>query len=128
MAGTRRAGVSRPSSDVTGLNSRTCSVYWKGGYVPAGSTEGDAVAKQAELRQAQARGERVVLAHKAPLVSEFAEVWFNAKSGRLRTATVKDYRASLDLVLLPRFGAWRLSAIDADAIAKLVRRPRGKKA
>jgi integrase len=115
---TRHRGIShRVRSD----GSRAYSVYWRGKYVPAGRTEGEALAKQAELRRAHARGERIVLAHQAPRFAEFSATWFETKRPRLRTSTARDYRASLDLVLLARFGDWRLSDIDADAISKLVR-------
>jgi integrase len=43
------------------------------------------------------------------------------KKARLRPRTARSYRSSLDLVLIPRFGRWKLGAIDADAIAKLTR-------
>src|SRR5262245_24964433 len=66
------------------------------------------------------RGERVVPRSKATF-GEVADEWFEAKSSRLRRRTSDAYRAALDLVLLPRFGRTRVSNIDADAVAKLIR-------
>lgn len=66
------------------------------------------------------RGEQGILRSRLTF-AEFAEVWFEAKSRRLRRRTADAYRAALDLVLLPRFGSVRLSNIDADAIVSLIR-------
>ena len=66
------------------------------------------------------RGDRVVAPTKVTF-GEWAEEWFEIKRTRLRIATANAYRSSLDLVLLPRFGNWRLVTIDADAIARLTR-------
>lgn len=52
---------------------------------------------------------------------ELAEEWYAAKKPRVRSRTAAYYRQALDHVLLPRFGTYRLAAIDADAIAKLTR-------
>ncbi len=43
------------------------------------------------------------------------------KAPRLRPRTQRYYRDALDTVLLPRFGKVRLAAVNADAVAKLVR-------
>jgi integrase len=99
---------------------RSYSVYFQGKFVPAGRTEREALEKQADLRGKQARGERVLLPKKVTF-AEVAEEWYTVKSARLRPWTLRGYRDSLDLVLAPRFGGWKLSAIDADAIAKLTR-------
>lgn len=113
---TRHRGVSfRVRAD----GSRAYAVYWQGRYVRAGNTEKEALAKQAELRGKAARGERVVVPAKTTL-GEVVEQWFAAKT-RIRTSTRRDYRASLDLVILPRFGTWKLAAVDAEAIAALIR-------
>jgi integrase len=100
--------------------SRSYSVYYKGRFLAAGNTEREALTKQAELRGKQARGERVVLPSKKTF-AEAAEEWFQTKQARLRPWTLKGYRESLDLVLLPRYGAWKLAAVDADAISTLTR-------
>ncbi len=100
--------------------SRSYSVYFRGKYLAAGSTEKEALAKQAELRRRQGRGEKVIVNDRTTF-AEVAEQWYSLKAGRLRKSTRDGYRRSLDLVLLPRFGDWRLTAIDADAIAELVR-------
>jgi integrase len=52
---------------------------------------------------------------------EVQKEWLEVKQDRLRPWTLKSYRESLELVLVPRFGRWRLAAIDADAISKLTR-------
>jgi integrase len=100
--------------------SRTYFVSWKGRYLPAGPTEQAALARQAELRSRQARGEAPVLLSKV-LFGELAESWWELKAPRLREKTRGNYRSALDLVLLPRFGDWHLAAIDADAISLLIR-------
>ncbi len=98
---------------------RNYSVYFQGGFVAAGATEHAALAKQAELRRRKARGEKVVVNDRTTF-AELAEQWFDGKT-KLRPRTRADYRASLDLVLIPRFGRSRLGAIDAEAIAALTR-------
>ena len=98
---------------------RTYLVYFDGKWVKAGTTEREAVAKQAELRSRKARGERAILPTKVTF-GEVAEQWLESKH-RLRAWTKRGYRDALDNVLLPRFGTWRIASIDADAIAKLIR-------
>jgi|SRR5579862_3277468 len=113
---TRHRGISyRLSRDLT----RTYAVYWKGKHLQAGATEAQALAKQAELRRSAARGERPLLPSNVTF-AELANEWIVSKS-RLRRRTIDYYRASLDLVLIPRFGNWRIAAIDADAVASLIR-------
>jgi integrase len=74
---------------------------------------------RADLVSKVARGEHV--APSKVTLGELAETWYEAKSARLRKRTVDYYRRALDLVVLPRFGNWRVEAVDADAIAKLIR-------
>jgi integrase len=50
-----------------------------------------------------------------------AEEWYASKR-KLRRSTRELYRLSLDTVLLPAFGAWKLAAIDTESIAKLIRK------
>src|SRR5262249_11901049 len=76
--------------------------------------------KQGELKRSKARGERVVVPTKL-VFGELAESWYEAKRERLRARTARYYRDALDIALLPRFGSWRVPAIDADAIASFVR-------
>lgn len=90
-----------------------------GRFVPA-QTLRDALALQGELRSRKARGERVMVNDRTTF-AQLAEEWFDAKSPRLRGRTASYYRMALDTVLIPRFGAWRVSAIDAEAIAQLAR-------
>lgn len=55
------------------------------------------------------------------LFRDVAEQWWQQKRPKLRPSTQEDYRAALDLVLLPRFGSWRVAMIDADAVVNLIR-------
>ena len=52
-------------------------------------------------------------------VRELAEVWFEGKT-KLQDGTKAAYRDALDNVVLPRFGEWRVQALDVEAIAKLM--------
>ena len=99
---------------------RTYFVSWNGSSVPAGRTEAEALTKQAELRRSAGRGEQPTIPTKITF-AQLAEQWFAAKSERLRRKTIKNYRDALDLVLLPRFGGWRIAAIDPNAISELIR-------
>jgi hypothetical protein len=114
---TRYAGVTyRLRAD----GSRTYAVSFQGKFVPAGTTEREALAKQAELRRHKARGEKIIVNGKTTF-RELAEEWLDVKAPKLRARTRTYYRDALDLVLLPRFGAWRVSAVDAEAISRLIR-------
>ncbi len=85
-------------------------------------SKADAVAFRAKMvgtpRVERAAPERRVFA-------AVAEEWLEQRSSSgkrpLRPRTAKLYRDALDLVLLPRFGRWRLGEIDADAVARLIR-------
>jgi integrase len=95
------------------------------GYVPGqgrlplpGTGEREALAAYGELRGKAARGEKIAPANVR--FRDIAEEWLASKR-RLRGWTRKSYRASLDLVLLPRFGHRKLGEIDASAIARLIR-------
>ena len=98
---------------------KTYYVYANGGYVAAGATEKEALARQAELRGKADRGERVVTAAKAKF-ADVAEQWL-ADKRRLRRRTRENYRGSLDNVLIPRFGRMKIAAVTVDHIAKLIR-------
>jgi integrase len=65
------------------------------------------------------RGERA--APSKASIAEVAETWYSQKQPRLRKRTADAYRRSLDLVVLPRFGRWKLQEVDADAIVRLIR-------
>jgi integrase len=113
---TRFRGISyRPRAD----GSRQYTIFFKGRYIAVDGGEQDALAKQAELRGKAARGERPVTSTRATF-GEVAEQWFASKR-HLRPWTRKNYRAALDLVLIPRFGSMRLTAITTEHIAKLIR-------
>jgi integrase len=73
----------------------------------------------ADLRGRQARGERIIVPTKVTF-AEVAEQWYESKH-RLRAWTRRGYRDALDNVLIPRFGSWKVAAIDAEAIASLIR-------
>jgi len=91
-----------------------------------GKQKWQTAAKLAEARALRAsntvkvaNGEKV--APTKTTFGELAESWYEAKAARLRPRTAHYYRDALDLVLLPRFGRYRVAAIDADAVAKLTR-------
>ena len=109
---TRHRGISyRPRAD----GSRAYTVFFKGRYLGVEGGEQEALAKQAELRGKSARGEKVVATSRVTFC-EVAEQWLESKR-HLRPWTRKNYRAALDLVLLPRFGRMRLTAISAEHVA-----------
>jgi hypothetical protein len=74
---------------------------------------------RAELVTKVAAGETIP--DRRAMFSDVAEQWFEAKAPRLRPRTRAYYRRALDLVLLPRFGRARVTAVDADAVARLIR-------
>ena len=112
----RHRGISyRPRADGT----RQYTVCFQGRYIGVEGREREALAKQAELRGRAARGERPVTSTRATF-AEVAEQWFASKR-HLRSWTRKNYRAALDLVLIPRFGQMGLTAITPEHIAKLIR-------
>jgi integrase len=95
------------------------------GYVPgrgrvplSGSGEREALSAYGDLRGRAARGEKIAPANVR--FRDLAEEWLESKH-RLRPSTRRNYRESLDLVLLPRFGHLKLGAIDASLIARLIR-------
>jgi integrase len=98
---------------------RSYYVYGGGRYVAAGSTEKEAVAKQAELRGKAARGEPVIVAGKATFC-DVADAYMESKH-RLRAGTRQTYRSTLDRVLIPRFGSKRVAAITVEHVAALIR-------
>lgn len=98
---------------------KTYYVWADGRYVAAGGTEKEALAKQAELRGKAARGERVLTPAKVTF-AEVAEQWLETKH-RLRPTTRRNYRKSLDNVLLKRFGKRKIASITVDEIARLIR-------
>lgn len=94
---TRYRGITyRKRSD----GSRTYSVYWAGSYVPAGSTEEEAVGKQAELRGKKNRGEVVIPAKRTfrdVAVEHLGEV-------ELKPGWAAEYRRMLESAILPEWG------------------------
>lgn len=112
---TRHRGITyRTRAD----GSRSYAVYFRGRYVPAGTTEREALAKQAELRGKEARGERILLAAKVTL-AEDAEAWYEDASRRLKPGVVKEYRSALDRVILPRWGHRRIGSIGPSDVLAL---------
>ena len=113
---TRYRGISyRERADGT----RTYTVYFQGRYIGVDGGEKEALAKQAELRGKTARGETPVAPTKATF-ADVAERWYESKH-RLRPYTRLNYRATLDRVLIPRFGAMKIAAITAEHVALLIR-------
>lgn len=98
---------------------RSYFVHEKGKFVPAGRTETEALAKQAEIRGKRARGERVIVASRVEL-KFVAEEWFSDVSRRVRPSTARDYRSYLDRVLIPRFGERGIGSITPEEIVDLV--------
>jgi hypothetical protein len=99
--------------------SRTYYVYVGGRFLAVDGGEKQALAKQAELRGRQARGERA--APRPVKFGQVAEEWFESKR-RLRPWTRKNYRSSLNRVLLPAFGNLKLGQITPEHVARLIRR------
>ena len=96
--------------------------------LPLGSTEQDALDRQAELRGKKSRGERV-----APTRMRFAELadeWLERQKGRLADETISKYHWALETHLKPRFGRRKLSDITVDDVARLIEdmKKAGKKA
>lgn len=79
----------------------------------------EAKAARAEVIAKLGRGETIRATRQT--FGELAEAWYALKAPRLRPRTRSYYRDALDLVLLPRFGNKRVAAVNADAVAKLVR-------
>jgi integrase len=98
---------------------RTYSVYDRGKYVTVEGGEQEAIALQADLRAKKARGEQVVRPSKLTF-AEAADEWFLSKR-HLRAWTRKSYRDSLDRVLIPRFGSYKVAAITVEDVAGLIR-------
>jgi integrase len=99
--------------------SRTYFVFFDGSYRRAGKTLQEALTLQGDLRARKGRGERTAVAPKKT-VAELAAEWLDGKT-RLAPWTRKGYEDALRLVLLPRFGDWQVTAVDAESVAKLVR-------
>lgn len=95
------------------------------GYVPGRGRvvlqargERDALAEYGELRGKVGRGEKVP--PRNVRVRDVAENWLASRT-RLRRRTREDYQSALRLVVLPALGHRRLTEIDADTIAALMR-------
>jgi integrase len=103
---------------------RAYAFYNGKSYVNVEGGLDEAIERLAEARKAARRGERVVTNDRTKYADYFSE-WIELRetSGKrpLRARTAKEYRAAHDLVLSPRFGSWRLTAIDAEAISHLIR-------
>ena len=121
---TRHRGITyRVHRDGT---TRTYAVYWRGRYVRVEGGEAEARLKQAELRAADARGERVVSLRPASQVTfgSLAAEWMAGK--RLRPYSRNAYQDSLDRILIPRFGAVEVTAITRAHVRQLVRDLEGR--
>src|SRR5262245_16954750 len=80
----------------------------------------DAVARREELRTKKHRGERIAPA-RAPRLADFAAEWLRAKRSRVRPRTFEKYEVNLRVRVLPRLGRVRVSALNEDQVARLVR-------
>ncbi|MBA3735677.1 MAG: site-specific integrase [Actinobacteria bacterium] len=112
---TRYPGVSyRQRKD----GSRRYSVYHGGRYLLVAGGEQEALVKQGQLRDGASRGETPVAPAKVTF-AVVAEHWFASKH-RLRPYTRINYRATLDRILIPRFGAKKIAAITKADIVGLI--------
>jgi len=98
---------------------KTYTVFHAGRYWPVEGGEQEAIVKQAELRGKTTRGETPVVPDKATF-AEVAEQWYESKH-RLRPYTRRNYRATLDRILIPRFGPMKIATITPEHIASLIR-------
>jgi integrase len=94
-------------------------VYHRGRYWGVEGGEQDAIARQAELRGRAARGAAPVGPTRITF-AEAADAYINSKH-RLRANTKKTYRATLDRVLIPRFGETKIGALTVEHAATLIR-------
>lgn len=85
--------------------------------LPLGSTEKDALARQAELRGKKARGERVVPT--SLRLEEFADQWRVEQEGRLKPSTLSSYDDALKR-LKDRIGRRYLRDVNVDVVARLI--------
>jgi integrase len=91
-------------------------------YVNRVKVEGDldaAKERKASIDKARRRGERLVRPAEIPKLDKLAAEWIEGKR-RLRSWTKTCYESALNNVILPRFGTWLVTAIDAEAIAELI--------
>ncbi len=70
------------------------------------------------LRGKVSKGEK--LPDRKVRFAPLAEEWFESKT-KIRRSTRDLSRMALDVHILPRFGGWRVAALDAEAVAKFVR-------
>lgn len=113
---TRHRGITfRTCKDKT----RTYSVTWQGSYIKVVGGEDEALALQAELRSAKARGEKTTAPSKR-LFEDVAERYFEWKAPRLRSNTVKEYRFALDKIHIPEFEGRKIASITTDDISGLL--------
>ncbi|MHB8642838.1 MAG: tyrosine-type recombinase/integrase [Gaiellaceae bacterium] len=116
----------RHTSRYRGISYRECadgsrrySVFFQARYIAVEGGEGDALAYQAELRGKAARGELPAARTRASF-GEVAEAYIASKH-RLRAGTWKTYRATLDRILIPRFGETKIGALSVEHVAALIR-------
>lgn len=99
------------------------------GYIPGrgrvqlrAPTFSAALEEWAELR---GKGKHARLPNRKVTFAEVAEAWYESKtSGKrpLRRSTRELYRSALDNYILPRFAAWKVADIEADAIVSVIRK------
>lgn len=85
--------------------------------LPMGSTEKDALARQAELRGKRSRGERVVPTSLS--LGEWLDEWLVEQEHRLQPSTLVSYRDGVRR-LKEHVGRRKLREVDVDVVARLV--------
>lgn len=83
--------------------SRSYFVFFQDKYLPAGTTQQQALDLQASLRSRKARGERVVVASKRT-VREVGEEWLEAERHRWKEDYANEQRRCLDVEVYAEFG------------------------
>jgi integrase len=96
--------------------SRNYSVYWKGSFIAAGTTEDEALAKRAELKDGEAKNRRFVRPSKKPF-SELASEYVERRRREVDARTTEHWEWALGH-LLPVFGEEKLSKIGAEHVRR----------
>lgn len=86
--------------------------------LPEGSNLKEALARQAELRGKQSRGERIVVS--TVTLQDFAREWLKEQEGLLKPKTHVGYTWAVEKHIVPRIGRLRLSEVTVDDVANLV--------
>ena len=110
--------------------SKSYSVYWRGSYVKVDGGEAEARLAQAELRAADARGNRSVTLRPAeepePVTFGVLSAEWMAAHQRLRPYSRQAYQAALDNELIPKFGTRDVTSISREDVRALVTELHGR--